>query len=95
MPAMDGRLTRMEPLQLALMIVCSILSGSIVAVIWIYAQMRAHHLALVSELAKVKADFADTVLKTADVSNGWASKFMAMSDQLMAHDMILKGSKRA
>lgn len=84
----------MEPLQLALLIVCSILAGCMLAVVWIYHEMKMDHLAKAQELAKVKSDFTDSIAKAAEVNNAWAAKAVQMSDQLLAHEMILKGSKR-
>lgn len=85
----------MEILTLGLIIICAVMAGAGLAIVWVYVQMRAKHLADIAELAKVKADFTDTIAKAAEVSNGWAAKFIQMQDQLLAHEMVLKGSKRA
>lgn len=84
----------MELLTLALIMACCLMAGAMVAVVWVYYQMRSQHLAALADLAKVKADFTDSIAEAAKVNNTWADRLVSMQDQLMAHDMILKGAKR-
>lgn len=85
---------RMEILTLAMLIVCSLLAGSCFAVTWVWAQMKTQQLASLAELAKVKADFSDILAKVTEANNAWASQVVKMQDQLLAHEMMLKGQRR-
>lgn len=70
-----------------------VLLGLYATGLYIHRTESKHRLALISELDKIKLDFTDTVAKAADVNNNLVKSVAQMQDQLMAHDMIIRGKR--
>lgn len=84
----------MEFLAIFAALVSSLCLGLLLSVYWVWGELKRQAVAKQAELAKIQAEFADTVAKAAAANNTWAAQIVALEDKVLAHEMILKGAKR-
>jgi len=84
----------MEFLAIFAALVSSLCLGVLLSVYWVWGELKRQAAVKQAELAKLTADFADTVSKAAAANNTWAAQITALEDKVLAHEMSLKGMKR-
>jgi hypothetical protein len=83
-----------EILLIISIVISSALAGLSSAVLIGLAMHRKLFLESIQECDKIKKEFVQTVAQAADINNNLVKQVANMQDQLLAHEMILKGGKR-